>query len=143
MPASLDLKKAHAHRTHGDLTAILTWVNDERALVLLAHLRPGSPWYVVMEGAAWSWDDREAANVPAVARKAAKACEVLGIEPSPRNVQRVAAIIIDTLGDLVKMPSSPPKAYIKGSFGTMTLMADGKPIAHDDIRLEDKGVSYA
>lgn len=142
MTISIDLRKAHAHRTHGDITAIYTWINDERALVLLPHNRPGAPWYVVMEGAAYTWDDHDPKNVPEVARKAVKACQVLGIEPSPRNVQRIAAIIIDGLPDLIRMPSSPPKDYVRGSFGTMLLMADGQKVAGDDIRIEQDGVTY-
>jgi hypothetical protein len=35
----LDLGKSHKVRRHGDLLAIYTWVNDERALVLLPALR--------------------------------------------------------------------------------------------------------
>ena len=31
MPVSLDLRKAHKVRRHGDLLAIYTWVNDARA----------------------------------------------------------------------------------------------------------------
>jgi hypothetical protein len=38
MPVSLDLRKAYKVRRHGDLFAIYTWVNDERALVLLRAL---------------------------------------------------------------------------------------------------------
>lgn len=142
MPVSLDLRKAHAHRTHGDITAIYTWMNDERALVLLPHLRPGAPWYVVMEGAAYTWDDMNAKNVGQVARKSMKACEVLGLEPNLTNVRRIASIIIDGLPDLIRMPSSPPKDYVRGSFGTMALMADGTQIAGEDIRFEEEGATY-
>jgi hypothetical protein len=39
MPVSLDLRKAYKVRRHGDLLAIYTWVNDERALVLLRGKR--------------------------------------------------------------------------------------------------------
>jgi hypothetical protein len=35
----LDLGKSHNVRRHGDLLAIYTWVNDERALVLLPARR--------------------------------------------------------------------------------------------------------
>ena len=142
MTVSVDLRKAHAHRTHGDITAIFTWLNEERALVLLPHLRPGAPWYVVMEGAAYTWDDHDPKNVGQVVRKATKACEVLGIEYSPRNVQKLAALIIDALPDLTKMPSAPPKDYVRGSFGTMALMADGTQIAGEDIRFEEEGATY-
>lgn len=142
MTISVDLRKAHAHRTHGDITAIFTWMNDERALVLLPHRRAGAPWYVVMEGAAWTWNDQDPKNVATVARKGMKACEVLGIEPSPWNVRKIAGIITDALPDLIRMPSAPPKEYVKGSFGTMLLMADGKPMAGDDIRIEQEGVTY-
>lgn len=142
MPVSLDLRKAHAHRTHGDITAIYTWMNDERALVLLPHLRPGAPWYVVMEGAAYTWDDMNSKNVALVARKSMKACEVLGLEPNLTNVRRIASIIIDGLPDLIRMPSSPPKDYVRGSFGTMALMADGVQVAGEDIRFEEEGATY-
>lgn len=142
MPISVDLRKAHLHRTHGDITVIFTWLNDERAMVLLPHRRAGAPWYVVMEGAAWTWDDEDSRNINTVVKKATKACEVLGIEASPWNIRRVAQIVIDGLPDLVRMPSSPPTEYYRGSFGQMTLMADGVKVAGDDIRVEKEGVTY-
>lgn len=51
MSTTIDTRKAHLVRQHGDLTAIYTWINDERALVLVPTYRPGAPWYVVMESA--------------------------------------------------------------------------------------------
>lgn len=76
MPACIDLRKAHLHRQHGDLLAVYTWINAERALVLIPAYRPKAPWYVAMESAAYLYDD------PAYLAKACvKACEVLGIEP--------------------------------------------------------------
>ena len=143
MPASIDTRKAHLTRQHGDLTVIYTWVNDQRAMVLLPHLRPGAPWFVVMESASYSWDDSEQGNVHNVASKAAKACDVLGIEASRSNAYRVAKIIIEGLPDLIRMPSAPPKEYHRASFGNLLLKADGKPIASEEIRVEKEGMTYA
>lgn len=142
MPVSVDTKKAFLHRTHGDLTVIFTWVNDERAMVILPHLRPGAPWYVVMEGAAYSWDDSVSTNVAQVARKATQACNVLGIEPSPTNCRRIAGIVIDGLPDLIRMPSAPPKEFYRASHGQLLLRADGQDMAAEDIRVEKEGVTY-
>lgn len=137
MPASLDLRRAHLHRRHGDLLAVYTWVNDERAMVLLPAFRPGAPWYIVLESAAFKYDD------PAyLARQCVTACDVLGIEPSRPNWVRVAGIIHDGLPDLVKMPSAPPAEFHRGSYGEMTLRADGQVLAQQDIRIEREGATY-
>ena len=143
MSATLDPRKAFLTRRHGDLLAVYSWVNDERALILLPALRPGAPWYVVMESAAHTWDDSDPANVPAVAAKALKACEVLGLEPTPRNARRVAAIVIDGLPDLIRMPAAPPAERHDASIGRMTLRADGRTLAEQDLRLEKGGATYA
>ena len=142
MPASIDLRKAHLSRVHGDITVIFSWINDERAMFLIPHLRKGAPWYVVSESAAYTWDDMDANNIPTVVKKATKACEVLGIEPSPWNCRRIAGMIIDGLPDLIRMPSSPPVEYHRASFGNMELRADGEVIASEDIRIEKDGATY-
>lgn len=142
MPASIDLRKAHLSRVHGDITVIFSWINDERAMFLIPHLRKGAPWYVVCESAAYTWDDMDANNIPVVVQKATKACEVLGIEPSPWNCRRVAGMIIDGLPDLIRMPSSPPTEYHRASFGNMELRANGQVIASEDIRIEKDGATY-
>lgn len=139
MAAQLDTRKAHLSRRHGDLMAIYTWMNDERALILIPHLRPGAPWYVVMESAAWKYDDPKY-----LATQCVKACEVLGIEPSQRNWVRVATIINEGLPDLVSMPSAPLPEYEKAAIGAMQLRENGKVLASEDIRLEkETGASYA
>jgi hypothetical protein len=96
-----------------------------------------------MESAAYSWDDSNPANVPAVAAKALKACEVLGLEPTPRNARRVAAIVIDGLPDLIRMPAAPPAELHDTSIGRMTLRADGRTLAEQDLRPENGGATYA
>lgn len=142
MPATIDLAKAHLSRVHGDITVIFSWVNDERAMVLVPHLRKGAPWFIVMESAAHTWDDADARNIPVVVAKATRACEVLGIEPSPWNCRRIAGLVIDGLPDLIRMPSSPPKEYHRASFGHMELRGDGQLIAAEDIRMEKEGATY-
>ena len=138
MAATLDPRKAHLTRRHGDLSAIYTWMNEERALVLVPHLRPGASWYVVLESAAFKYDD------PAyLAKQCTIACDVLGIEPSQRNWVRVASIINEGLPDLITMPSAPLPEYEKAAIGAMKLMEDGKLIGGEDIRLEkETGATY-
>jgi hypothetical protein len=138
MAANIDTRKAHLTRRHGDLMAIYTWINDERALVLVPHLRPGAPWYVVMDSAAWRYDDPRY-----LAKQCAIACDVLGIEPSQRNWVRVASIINEGLPDLITMPSAPPPEYERSAIGAMALMEDGVQIGGEDIKLEkESGVAY-
>jgi hypothetical protein len=137
MGVSLDLRKAFMSRQHGDITAIYTWVNDERALVLVPTFRKGAPWYIVLESAAWKYDDPVY-----LARQCVTACEVLGIEPSRSGWVRVGTIINEGLPDLVRMPSAPLPEFEKGSFGAMTLRADGKVVAEQDIRVEQEGQEY-
>lgn len=137
MPASIDLRKAFLSRFHGDLMAVYTWVDDERALILIPHLRAGAPWYIVKESAAFKYDD------PAyLARQCVTACDVLGIEGSKPNWVRVATIINEGLPDLVRMPSAPDVALSRAAYGSMQLRADGQLIGAQDIRLEDRGVIY-
>jgi len=142
MTVSIDLAKAHKSRVHGDLTVIFSWLNDERALFLVPHMRKGAPWYIVCESAAHTWDDEDARNIPQVAAKAAKACEVLGIDPSPWNCRRVAGLIIDSLPELIRMPAAPPTEYLRANFGSMVMRADGKVLASEDIRVEREGAEY-
>lgn len=137
MGAKIDTRKAHLTRYHGDIAAVYTWINDERALVLVPHRRPGAPWYVVMEGAAYKYDD------PAyLARQCAVACDVLGLEPSRPNWVRIATIINEGLPDLTRMPSAPLPEYLRGNFGRMAIKADGQMIAEQDIKIEREGVEY-
>lgn len=148
MPVSLDLRKAWKHQRHGDLVVILTWVNDERALVLLPAIRKDAGWYIVQESAAFKWgvdhsDYFIARDARAhAARQSEIACQMLGIEPSKLNRARVIDIISGWVPDLVAMPSAPLPDFKRASYGQMILSADGKPIAGEDLREEVEGVSY-
>lgn len=138
MGATLDLRKAHHHRVHGDLVAIYTWMNDERALVLLPRHRPGAAWYVVMEHQAWRYDEPLY-----LARQCQIACNVLGLEPSRMNWVRVGTIINEGLPDLVRMPGAPEPELLRGSYGHRELREAGKVILSDEIKLEaEQGASY-
>lgn len=144
MPVSLDLRRAHLVRLHGDVTAVYTWVNDTRALVLVASYRggsatrPGAPWYVILESNAHAYDDPIQ-----LARTAHKAASVLGLDDSSATWAKIATIIHEGLPDLVRMPAAPPAEFERGSFGHMTLKADGQAIAGQDIRIEKDGAEYA
>lgn len=143
MGISIDLRKSHLHRKHGDLLAVYTWVNDARALVLIPHMRKGAPWYIVEESAAYLWDDTQPGTSALVAKKAMHACDVLGIEPTAQNAVRVASIIIDGLPDLIRMPAAPEKEHHQASYGQLLLREDGRAIAGEEIRVEKEGATYA
>lgn len=144
MAANIDLSKAHLVRIHGDITAVYSYINDERALILAPSFRPGAPWFCVLESAAYSWDDEDPQNIIEVVRKANKACEVLGIEPTPHNARRIAGIVIDGLPDLIRMPTAAEKEMRQSAYGRLQLKANGETIAEEDLRLEkESGAEYA
>lgn len=135
---SLDLTKAHLSRQHGDLTVVFTWVNDERAMVLIPTYRKGAAWYIVAESASYKYDNREYLK-----RQCMKAAEVLGMEPSPNNWIKLATIIHDALPDLITMPTGPENELTTANYGQMELRQDGKTMVAQDIKLEkEEGVSY-
>ena len=149
MGVSLDLRKAHHSRIHGDIVAVLTWVNDERSLVLLPAHRKDAGWYILGESAAWKWninaiDPTERNQVLVHADAQARiACMMMGIEATLRNRARIVNIITDVLPDLVRMPAAPEQEMVDAALGEMRLMADGKVIAAEDIKVEKKaGATY-
>lgn len=138
MPAHLDLTTAPLHRRFGDLTLVYTYVNDERAMVLLANLRPGSPWFVVTESVAPDYDDPMT-----LWHKAQIAAEVLGIEPSRANLLRISSILHEGLPDLIRLPTPQERELERAARGAMVLREGGKEIAGQDIRFEkDTGATY-
>lgn len=138
MGVNLDLSKAHLTRQHGDLLAVYTWVNDERALVLLPAFRKNAAWYIVCESAAYKYDNPEY-----LARQCAKAAEVLGMEPSPNNWVKLATVIHEGLPDLIEMPSAPDPLLTRATFGEMRMLENGKLIAGEEIRFErEEGAAY-
>ncbi|MBP8236038.1 MAG: hypothetical protein KAY22_27500 [Rhizorhabdus sp.] len=139
MGATLDPRKAHLVRQHGDIIAIYTWVNDERALVLIpAHRKPGSPWFVVCESAAYRYD-----NPHYLAKQARKAAEVIGMDETQAAWFKIASIIIEGLGDLIRMPSAPEKELMSASIGHMEIREDGELMTGRDIVLEKDEPEYA
>lgn len=149
MALELDLRKAHSSRVHGDIVAVLTWVNDARALVLIPAIRRDAGWYIVEESAAYLWNinaidrgEREAALAHAN-KQARIACSMLGIEPSTRNRARLITIVTDVMPDLLRMPSSPAEEFLSGAIGQMQVRADGKVIAGEDIKVAVEGATYA
>ena len=148
MGVSLDLRKAWKHQRHGDLLVILTWVNDERALVLLPAIRRDAGWYIVQESAAFKWgvdhadsELRSEAMYHAV-EQSHIACATLGLEPSKMNRGRVISVITGWIPDLVSMPGSPAPEFSAASYGQMFPRADGTPVAGQDLHQEVQGVTY-
>lgn len=140
--ASIDLRKAHLTRAYGDILGVFSWLNDTRALFLIPKHRRRAPWFVVLEPAAHEWDDHSSTNVRLLAQRAMKACEVLGIDETPGNAHRIIRIVNDAIPELVRMPHRQPNEHLSASFGQIVLSADGKPIAAEEIRVEDAGVAY-
>lgn len=135
---SLDLNKAHLSRQLGDLMVIYTWVNDERAMVLIPAYRKGAAWYIVMESAAFKYDNRRY-----LAHQCKKAAEVLGMEPSPNNWMKLATVILDGLPDLIEMPSAPDATLMRAAIGEMSMYENGKLLAGQEVRLErEEGATY-
>jgi len=137
MPACLDITKAHIARVHGDIRATYTWINGERALVLHPAFRQKAPWFVLMESAAYQYDDPGHLQ-----RQGLKACQVLGLEPTMANWVRIATILNEGLPDLYRMPSEPSWERKKREYGELKVMADGKQIAAEALTIEDKGAEY-
>lgn len=138
MGVTINTAKAHITRLHSGIVAIYTWINDERAMVLIPAGRPKAPWYVVMDSAAFKYTDDEY-----LARQSMKACEVMGMEPSKNNWVKIATIIIEGLPDLIRMPSSLAEKIIRSDIGRMQLRADGQVIAEEAIVDEQEiGATY-
>ena len=135
MGISISTARAHKVRTYGDLTVIFTWMNDERAMVLLPTYRKNAPWFVIADSAAHKYLEPRY-----VAQQAAKAAEVLGMES---QVYRLGTLMVDNLEELVLMPSKPPAQISRASFGQVIATADGREIGGDEIRVEvGNGVTY-
>lgn len=136
MSASIDLSKAWLSRQHGDILAIYSWINDERALYLIPSVRGRAPWFVVCESAAYLYDDPIY-----LAKMARKAADVLGL--GDMAWFSLAKIIHEGLPDLVRMPSRQPPELMRGAIGSMQLRADGKVVVEQDVRLErEEGAVY-
>lgn len=135
---SLDLTKAYKTRQFGDILAIYTWVNDERALVLIPVVRRNTAWYIVCESAAYKYDNPEYLKTQCI-----KAAEVLDMEPSPNNWFKLATIIHEGLPDLVEMPSAPDETLSTATAGEIRFFADGQLMGGEEVRPEVvSGASY-
>jgi hypothetical protein len=144
MAATLDPRKAHLVRHHGEITALYTWINDERAMVLIAARRPpGSPWYCIMESASYLYADEFGNPTSRLVASASKAADVLGLDQTGSAARKIIDIIVDGLPDLIRMPSSPPAVMSKAVLGEVKVMADGQLVGGEEIREEVDGVEYA
>lgn len=139
MSVQLDPRKAHQSIIKGDVLAILTWVNDERALVLMpAHRAQGAPWFIVCESAAYKYDDPHY-----LAHQSVTAARVLGMDETTSTWSRIADIIMNYLPDLIRMPSAPPAEKMRGAIGEMHLFADGEKVRSEEIVLDKTAPEYA
>lgn len=138
MSATIDPRKAHAAHRFGDIIQLLTWVNDERAMVLMAANRAKSPWFIICESAAYQYDDPRY-----LANQSRKAAEVMGLDDTTSSWFRIAKIIDEGLPDLIRMPSAMPIEKQAGTFGHMQLKADGVVIHEEDVTYnKEEGATY-
>lgn len=136
MGICIDGTKAHKVRVLGDLTLIFTWINHERAMVLLPTYRKGTPFFIVMDSAAHKYLDPGH-----VARQASVACELLGL--GAVQAPRVAGLLVDHLDDLVLMPSAPPDELMRSASGEAKVFADGQLMGGAEIHLpQTAGVAH-
>lgn len=131
MSATLNFANSYLSRVHGEITAIYTWMGEERVMVLLPTYRSNATWFVVREPLAHLYD-----NPRHLLTKAIEACDVMGFGISKFTAALVARVIHDGLPDLIGMPSAPPPEMTKASYGSLILSADGKPIAAEEVRYE-------
>ena len=138
MATTIDTDKAYMSRQHGDITAIYTWVNDERAMVLVPTFRKGAPWFIVCESAAYKYEDDHYLK-----KQIIKACEVLGMEYTGPNLLRLGSIILEGIPDLIRIPTRPEREVTGKKYGELKVMANGTQIGGEDIRVENEVPSYA
>lgn len=135
MGITINTARAHKWRADGEVTQLLTWINDERAMVLVPTYRKGGPWYVLMESAAY-----ECLTPAGLARKAIKAAEVLGLDTA---APKIGGMIESWLDDLVTMPSAPEAELSRASYGQLTARADGHIIGGEEVRVPvAEGANY-
>ncbi len=137
MSLTLDLDKAHLTRHIGDLIIAFTWMNDERAMVILPAFRKYARWYIVLDSAAFKYDDP---NYLAMQGKVA--AEVLGMRPAPENWFKIAKVIHEGLPDLIRMPFAPQPEKMLGSMGTVALRENGVVVDEFELVLDKPGAVY-
>lgn len=142
MAAKIDLNKTFLKRVHGDLLAVYTWFDEERALVLIPHHRgPKAPWFVVGESAAYLYDDPHY-----LAKRCAEAAQFMGMGMDKATWVRIATIINEGLPDLIRMPSYPDwqEQRAKQAVGQLTARVDGQVVHQEDVLVPtQEGASYA
>lgn len=140
MPACLDLEKVHLRRQHGDLLAVYTWMDGERALFIIPAHRSPAPWFVVMESAAYLYDDPHY-----MARMCPQAARHLGLADDKPTWARLATIINEGLPDLIQMPSEPDWEARKktAAMGVMSVRAEGEVVHQEDLVMpQELGAAY-
>lgn len=134
---TLNPKNIRIFRTHGDIHAVYTYLNDERCLILIPALRKDSAWYIAMESAAYLYDDDlylwEQAHI---------ACKVLGMEPSKRNITKIASIIHEGLPDLWKMKCKTDDEEDKISVGSVKIKYEGEVVLEEELKVDVPGADY-
>ncbi len=120
----------------GDIVASLQWIDlggddPEPCLALFStRLKSGAGAYVVTQAKAHQYADSRGNPTPHLLRAGFAAAVQMGFFPDSSTVHRVIDVIVDTISDLILMPTLPPEAVKRPVRGIeATLSVNGKPVA--------------
>lgn len=144
-PVMFGGKNAHFQRVHGDIVACYQYINDERAMVLYPREKKmAAGAFIVCDSSAWTynpdlprseWHDAQGnliAGPHHLVRQAIVAARVMGMDTTRATIMRIATIIAEGLGDLVRMGPQRPQEQ-KKPIGEATLLIGGKPVASGKV----------
>lgn len=134
-------KDAHKIRVIGDIVVAFHWVNGEPAMCLY----PKIPRALGNRGAAiiclsaiHQYVKPNGHPIPEyLIPRALHYARVMGMDETRATVKRIADAILESVEDLVKMPPEPEhlsKPQQGRVMGEMTLVANGKRIAEQEVR---------
>lgn len=113
---ALDLSVCHFAQKHGDITAIGTWFGTESRRPCLVLVKTNAiisnersaPCVIPLDNAWWWAEETGGIDIREQARTCMLFAEALGLNPHNKvSVMRVASIIRDHIGDLIRMPVAP------------------------------------
>jgi hypothetical protein len=117
-------------RVHGDIVASYQYVNGERAMILWPRHRKGVPAFIVCDSAAFKYDDPKY-----LASQGRKCAEMWGMESSATVWFRVATIIHEGLGDLIRLPPEPVQVVSGPVIGEASLRMNGVEVGGAEVKM--------
>lgn len=139
MGVSLSAGRCHRVIPRGEITVLLTWVDGERAMVLVPTYRKSAGWYVICDSAAYQYADDDY-----LVQAAFKAVQVMGLDQTERAAFNVADAISSWLAELVMMPPEPDWQAVEAAaaIGDLSFRAGGNVVHQDVVTADAGGVAY-